>query len=184
MSALAPTTILDRREEPMTDSIDASHKEELRQIMGRYATGAAVVTAMHGGRPHGLAVNSLTSVSLDPPLILFCPSKRSETWPSIENAGHFAVNILGNGQEGVCRQFSRRGADRFAEIGYTPSASGSPVLDDVVAYLECRIDTVHDAGDHYITVGEVLSLGIKQEVPPLVFYNGAYHELAPNGAGG
>jgi 3-hydroxy-9,10-secoandrosta-1,3,5(10)-triene-9,17-dione monooxygenase reductase component len=164
--------------------MDSSHKEELRQIMGRYATGAAIVTASHDGQPYGLAVNSLTSVSLDPPLVLFCPAKRSETWPSIEAAGHFAVNILGDGQEDLCRLFSRKGADRFAEVAWSPSTSGSPVLDDVIAYLECRIDAVHDAGDHFITVGEVLSLGVKQEAAPLVFYNGAYHQLARSGAGG
>jgi 3-hydroxy-9,10-secoandrosta-1,3,5(10)-triene-9,17-dione monooxygenase reductase component len=162
----------------MTESMGEASKEELRQIMGRYATGAAIVTAVHDGLPHGLAVNSLTSVSLDPPLVLFCPAKRSDTWPAIERAGHFAVNILGCGQEHLCRLFARKGTDRFADVAYAHLPSGSPILDDVVAYLECRIETVHDAGDHFITVGRVLELGIKTEVPPLVFYNGGYHELA------
>ncbi|MEA2384031.1 MAG: 3-hydroxy-9,10-secoandrosta,3,5(10)-triene-9,17-dione monooxygenase reductase component [Solirubrobacteraceae bacterium] len=173
----------DRGLEDMSASIDPSHKEELRRIMGRYATGAAIVTATHDGTPCGLAVNSLTSVSLEPPLVLFCPAKRSETWPSIERAGHFAVNILGSRQQELCRLFSRKGADRFADIGYTMSASGSPVLDDVIAYLECRIDAIHDAGDHFITVGEVLTLGVKQETTPLVFYDGCYHELAVSSSG-
>jgi 3-hydroxy-9,10-secoandrosta-1,3,5(10)-triene-9,17-dione monooxygenase reductase component len=156
----------------------APDKHELRHIMGHYATGASIVTAMWEGEPHGLAVNSLTSVSLDPPLILFCPGKRSETWPAIRDAGHFVVNILADGQDHICRTFSRKGIDRFAEIGWRETPTGAPVLHDVLAYLECEIEQIHDGGDHYVTLGRVVDLGVLDGTPPLVFYRGAFHRLS------
>jgi len=157
------------------ESVD---KHELRHIMGHYATGASIVTAMWEGEPHGLAVNSLTSVSLEPPLILFCPGKQSETWPAIRNAGRFVVNILADGQDHICRRFSSKGVDRFAEIAWRESASGSPVLHDVLAYLECRIEQIYDGGDHYVTLGRVLDVGVMDGLPPLVFYRGTFHRLS------
>jgi 3-hydroxy-9,10-secoandrosta-1,3,5(10)-triene-9,17-dione monooxygenase reductase component len=158
--------------------IEGVDKQELRHIMGHYATGASIVTAMWEGQPHGLAVNSLTSVSLEPPLILFCPAKQSETWPAIRDAGHFVVNILAHGQEYLCRTFAKKDVDRFADIGYHESPSGSPVLNDVLAYLECRIEQIYDAGDHFVTLGRVLDLGVAGDAPPLVFYRGDFHGLS------
>jgi flavin reductase (DIM6/NTAB) family NADH-FMN oxidoreductase RutF len=152
-------------------------KEDLRLVMGRYATGAAIITATEAGTPCGLAVNSLTSVSLDPPLILFCPSKRSTTWPSIERAGAFAVNILGDDHEHLCRAFAGSGGDRFAGVSFAWSPTGNPILDDVIAHLDCAIDAVHDAGDHFIAVGRVLSLARRRDGRPLIFYDGRYHRL-------
>lgn len=146
--------------------------------MAHYVTGATVVTAVHDGRPHGMAVNSFTSVSLAPPLILFCPSKTSDTWPSILQAGQFTVNILASHQDALCRQFAAKGADRFsaAELLYT--SRGTPVLAEAIAFLECEIATVHEAGDHYVTIGRVLDLGVQQVAPPLVFYQGGFYQLA------
>ncbi|MFC5997047.1 flavin reductase [Pseudonocardia hispaniensis] len=148
-----------------------------REVMGRYATGAAIVTATLRDEPHGLAVNSLTSVSLDPPLLLFCPDRRSDTWPVIREAGHFAVNILAHGQDQLCRRFARKGTDRFADLTFTRSARGCPILDETIAYLECEIRQVIDAGDHYITIGRVMDMGIDRERAPLVFYQGHFHRL-------
>ena len=153
-------------------------KARLREIMGHYATGASIVTATFDGKPHGLAVNSLTSVSLEPPLILFCPAKSSDTWPAIRDAGHFVVNILAHGQLDMLKKFAKKGADRFADVGYHDSPSGSPVLHDVLAHLECRIEEIYDAGDHYVTLGRVLDLDVSDTGVPLVFYRGGFHELA------
>jgi 3-hydroxy-9,10-secoandrosta-1,3,5(10)-triene-9,17-dione monooxygenase reductase component len=153
-------------------------KDQLRQVMGHYVTGAAIITAVWDGQRHGLAVNSLTSVSLEPPLILFCPDKRSSTWPAIHSAGQFVVNILGAEQEGVCRTFAKKGVDRFADVEYSDLSSGSPLLHDIVGHLECRLEQVHDAGDHWIAVGRVLTLGLGEQLLPLVFYKGGYHRLA------
>ena len=94
-------------------------KQVLREVMGHYATGAAIVTSTWQGRPHGLAVNSFTSVSLEPPLVAFCPDKGSETWPAIRDADFFGINILACEQSQLCRQFARKGADRFSGIGTT-----------------------------------------------------------------
>ncbi len=158
--------------EGMTD------KEELRRIMGLYVTGATIVTGTLGGQPHGMAVNSFTSVSLNPPMILFCPDKRSETWPVIWQSGHFAVNILSCDQDELCRRFARKGIDRFGDAHFDYVASGSPVLRDAIAFLDCRITDVHDAGDHFITVGQVLDLGVNDSrAQPLVFYQGSFHQL-------
>jgi 3-hydroxy-9,10-secoandrosta-1,3,5(10)-triene-9,17-dione monooxygenase reductase component len=157
---------------------DPAPKEGLREVMGCFATGAAIVTAVLDGRPHGMAVNSLTSVSLNPPLILFCPDKKSTTWPAIEAAGQFVVNILAHDQEDVCRRFARKGADRFNDVAHGDSDEGSVILHHIAAFLECCIEHVYDAGDHFITVARVIDLGLKRDVPPLVFYKGAYHNLA------
>jgi 3-hydroxy-9,10-secoandrosta-1,3,5(10)-triene-9,17-dione monooxygenase reductase component len=153
-------------------------KEGLREVMGCFATGAAIVTAVLDGKPHGLAVNSFTSVSLNPPLILFCPDKGSTTWPAIESAGQFVVNILAADQEDLCRKFAKKGADRFDGTAHADSDEGSLILNDVAAFLECCIEDVYDAGDHFITVARVIDLGLKRDVPPLVFYKGGYHNLA------
>ncbi len=153
-------------------------KEGLREVMGCFATGAAIITAVLDGQPHGMAVNSLTSVSLDPPLILFCPDKGSSTWPAIESAGQFVVNILAHDQEDLCRKFAKKGTDRFRDTAHAESDEGSIVLGDVAAFLECCIEHVYDAGDHVITVARVIGLGMKRDVPPLVFFKGAYHNLA------
>ncbi|MEY2567030.1 MAG: 3-hydroxy-9,10-secoandrosta,3,5(10)-triene-9,17-dione monooxygenase reductase component [Actinomycetota bacterium] len=147
----------------------------LRQVMGHFATGVTIITAMERDEPVGLTAQSFTSLSLDPPLILFSPGKTSSTWPRIEKAGYFTVNILGQAQEAVCRTFAVSGGDKFAEVEWTPSEiTGSPLLDDVLAWVDCSVVTTHDAGDHIIVVGRVLDLGVEQEGKPLLFYRGGF----------
>jgi 3-hydroxy-9,10-secoandrosta-1,3,5(10)-triene-9,17-dione monooxygenase reductase component len=157
--------------------VSSASKQDLRRIMGHYVTGATVVTATLEGQPYGMAVNSFTSVSLDPPLILFCPSKTSETWPLIERAGHFIVNILGQNQDELCRQFAAKRGDRFAATELLYTLQGNPVLAEAVAFLDCRVQAVHEAGDHFVTIGHVLDMGLQQSGPPLVFYQGNFHQL-------
>jgi 3-hydroxy-9,10-secoandrosta-1,3,5(10)-triene-9,17-dione monooxygenase reductase component len=148
-----------------------------RTVLGHFATGITVITAVHDGQPVGLAANSFTSVSLDPPLILFCAAKSSSTWPSIRDAGHFCVNILADDQEEVSRVFATKGADRFAGIGYRTGTTGAPLLHDVLAWLDCTIEAVHEAGDHLIVVGRVHELDVQREGRPLLFYRGGYGRL-------
>ena len=145
-----------------------------RTVLGHFATGVTIITAMDGGEPVGVAANSFSSVSIDPPLVLFCAGKHSSTWPRIQAAGRFTVNILNEHQEDVCRVFATKGADRFSRIGYRPSANGSPILHDALAYIDCEIDAEHDAGDHVIVVGRVSELGVRSEHGPLLFYRGGY----------
>ena len=147
----------------------------LRQVMGHFATGVTIITAMEGDEPVGLTAQSFTSLSLDPPLILFAPGKTSSTWPRIEKAGYFTVNILGEAQEAVCRTFAVSGGDKFADVVWTPAEiSGSPLLDDVLAWVDCSVVATHDGGDHVIVVGRVLDLGVEQEGKPLLFYRGGF----------
>ena len=105
-----------------------------RQVLGQYPTGVSVVTAVAAdGTPAALTVGSFTSVSLDPPLVAFLPAKQSTSWPKIQAAGRFCVNILAAGQEPLCRVFAAKAVDKFAGVGWRPAPSGAPVLDGVVA---------------------------------------------------
>ena len=146
---------------------------KFRQVLGHFATGVTVVTSVDGDGPIGLAVNSFTSVSLDPPLVAICVNRASTTWPRIRTVGHFTVNILGADQEAVSRTFAST-ADRFLGIGWRPSPSGGPVLDGALAWIDAAIDAEHDAGDHILVVGRVSALDVAREAAPLVFYRGGY----------
>ena len=151
------------------------NKDEFRGVMGHFATGVTIVTAVDGDEPVGLTAQSFTSLSLDPPLILFCPGKTSSTWPRIKQAGSFCVNILGQAQEAICRTFAASGTDKFAGVTWTPSdVTGAPVLDDVLAWVDCTLEAEHDAGDHIIVVGRVVDLSMEQEGKPLLFYRGGF----------
>jgi 3-hydroxy-9,10-secoandrosta-1,3,5(10)-triene-9,17-dione monooxygenase reductase component len=151
--------------------------ERFRSVLGHFATGVTIVTALDGDEPVGLAANSFTSVSLDPPLILFCVAHSSSTWPRIERAGTFAVNILGEDHQELSDLFARRGADRFADTRWHVGVSGAPVLDDAIAYLDCRFEAEHPGGDHKIVVGRVLDLDMREDARPLLFYKGVYGRM-------
>jgi flavin reductase (DIM6/NTAB) family NADH-FMN oxidoreductase RutF len=148
-------------------------------VLGRFATGVTVVTGLAGAEPVGLAVNSFTSVSLEPPLVAFCVAKRSRTWPSLRTAGTFCVNILAEDQEALSRAFAARPPDRFLGVGWQPGRAGAPVLAGVLAWIECTIDAEHAAGDHVIVVGRVQDLDVGHEGRPLVFYRGGYGRFEP-----
>lgn len=154
-------------------SIDAKH---FRKVLGHFPTGVAVITGIDPeGKPAGMAIGSFTSVSLNPPLVAFLPDKSSSSWPKIEPSGKFCVNILASEQESICRAFAVKGGDKFAQFDWNPSPiTGSPRLDDVVAWIDCEIDQVVDAGDHYIVIGKVLELDVLNPSLPLLFFQGGY----------
>jgi 3-hydroxy-9,10-secoandrosta-1,3,5(10)-triene-9,17-dione monooxygenase reductase component len=146
-----------------------------RTVLGHFATGVVIISALDGDEPVGMACNSFTSVSLEPPLVLFCAAKDSTTWPRIQAAGNWAANFLDEDGEEICRLFAQKGADRFAHMSYRRGASGAPVLDHSIAYVDCTTVAEHDAGDHVIVVGQVVELGYASEgKPPLLFYRGGY----------
>jgi 3-hydroxy-9,10-secoandrosta-1,3,5(10)-triene-9,17-dione monooxygenase reductase component len=149
---------------------------DFRAVLGHFATGITIITALDGDEPVGLAANSFTSVSLDPPLVLFCAAKTSSTWPRIQRAGHFTVNVLDENQEELCRLFATPGADRFGQTTWRVGTQG-PILDDVHAFLDCTLEAEHDAGDHVIVVGRVVDLGLNADAGPLLFYRGRYGRL-------
>jgi len=145
-----------------------------RDALGRFATGVAFVTAAPGGRPAGLIVNSLASVSLEPPLVSFCPSRSSFTWSRMRRARGFAVNVLGRRHEQFARRATPAGANRFAGMDWTLGRNGAPLLADAMATLECEIVAEHSAGDHWIVVGRVEHACVAPADEPLVFFSGAF----------
>jgi flavin reductase (DIM6/NTAB) family NADH-FMN oxidoreductase RutF len=149
----------------------------LRDTLGRWATGVAFVTAAPDGQPAGLIVNSFTSVSLEPPLVSFCPSRSSLTWQRMRPAGRFAVNVLGRQHEQFVKRAALAGADRFAGLDWEPGPHGSPRVTDALAILECQIVAEHPAGDHWIVIGRVEDLRTTPKADPLVFYAGAFATL-------
>jgi 3-hydroxy-9,10-secoandrosta-1,3,5(10)-triene-9,17-dione monooxygenase reductase component len=153
-----------------------------RDALARYATGVAFVTAAPDGQPAGLIVNSLTSVSLDPPLVSFSPARNSLTWTRMRGAGRFGVNVLGRWHKPFARRATPAGADRFADLDWEPGPSGVPLLTDALATLDCEIVAEHPTGDHWIVVGRVDHLGISPDADPLIFYAGAFGALLPPSA--
>lgn len=162
----------------MSDTIIDS--AEFRHILGHYPTGVAVVTAMEEGAvPVAMVVGSFTSVSLDPPLVGFFPDKRSSSWPRIRATGRFCINILAEDQEALCRRFASKVADKFAGVSHSLSPSGLPILDHVVAWIDCTLHDVHETGDHYLALGRVRALAAGRAARPLLFFRGNYGQFAP-----
>jgi len=151
-----------------------------RQVLGHFPTGVTVVTAGTAADTRvGLAVGSFFSISLEPALVGFCAGKGSSSWPRIREAGHFCINVLADDQEETCRVFASKADDKFAGIGYKAAPfSGAPLLDGVLAWIDCEIDTIHEAGDHDIVIGRVHDLSVAKEGHPLVFFRGGYANLA------
>jgi 3-hydroxy-9,10-secoandrosta-1,3,5(10)-triene-9,17-dione monooxygenase reductase component len=153
----------------------AADGARFRQVLGHFPTGVTVVTAGTEGGPVGLCVGSFTSVSLHPPLVAFCAGYSSTSYPLIEAAGHFCVNILAEDQEEIARVFADKGDDKFSGIGWRPSVvTRAPVINDVLAWIDCEIEAIHEAGDHWIVVGRVLDLEIGHEGGPLLFFRGGF----------
>ena len=147
----------------------------LRTAFGRFATGVTVITATApDGESAGLTANSFSSVSLDPPLLLWCLGKASDCLPVFSRAEHFVINILAESQRDVAQCFATKLIDRFAQVSWRAGTCGAPRIDDCVAWFECRVAARHDAGDHIIVVGEVEHFGHNEDKPPLLFYAGRY----------
>lgn len=153
---------------------------EFRKVLGHFPTGVAIITSTEAeGQPVGLAVGSFTSVSLDPPLVGFFPARTSSSFPRIRDSGRFCVNILGAHQAEVSRTFAQPGGAKFAETPYRMSPGGCPVIDGAVAWIDCEIESVTDAGDHLLCLGRVRTLEVASGGPPLVFVHGRYVDLVP-----
>ena len=150
-----------------------------RAVLGRFATGVTAVTATHKGEPVGMAIGSFTSVSLDPPLVGFFPSKDSVTWADIRESGAFCVNVMAQDQLAVCGVMASRQEDKFVDVAWRSSAvTGSPIIEGSVAFIDCTIEHIYDGGDHDIVIGRVQELAVLNEKDPLVFYQGGYGGFA------
>jgi flavin reductase (DIM6/NTAB) family NADH-FMN oxidoreductase RutF len=148
-------------------------------VLGHFASGVTVVTAVDADGPAGFACQSFASLSLEPPLVVFMVGRTSTTWPRIARAGHFCVNVLGEEQGELCRGFAVSGADKFAGVAYRPApVTGAPLLDGVAAWVDCTVQAVHTGGDHLIVVGRVEALDADEECAPLLFHRGRFGRLA------
>lgn len=155
--------------------------KHFRQVLGQYPTGVVIVTSVSAqGEALGMTVGSFTSVSLDPPLVAFLPDKASSSWRALRESGpRFCVNVLAAQQEDVCRAVASRKVNKFHDIRWRPSAAGNPVIDGAVAYMDCTLEAIHDAGDHHIVVGRVHDLDLTGAGHPLLFFRGGYGSFRP-----
>jgi flavin reductase (DIM6/NTAB) family NADH-FMN oxidoreductase RutF len=177
--------------EPVGDLLLGARTEErvidaraFRDALGHYASGITVITGIDGQGPIGFTCQSFYSVSATPPLISFSVMKTSTTYPRIQRAGAFAVNVLARDQQNVSNQFAKSGTDKWAGIGWSRTGAGTPVLDNSVMWLDCEIWAEHDAGDHLIVLGRVNEMSPVDQRPndPLLYYKGQYRYLNPDNA--
>ncbi|HEY4276808.1 MAG TPA: flavin reductase family protein [Conexibacter sp.] len=156
-------------------------RELLRDVLSSFPAGVVIVTALDGERPVGLTVNAFCSVSADPPLVLVCVDKGSNTLAAISDAGAFTVNILAAGREQLALLFASKARDKFSALAWreAPGGAGGPVLsEDAAAYLACRVERAIEAGDHWIFIGAVSAAGVHEEPVPLLYHRRAFAALA------
>jgi len=150
---------------------------ELRRVMGCFATGVTVITTRdQTGRPYGLTANAVTSLSLEPPLLLICVDRKAETFPHFFDSKIFVLNILAEDQEDISRRFAKTGGDKFTGVRYRIGRLDTPILEGTLGHVECRIIETLEGGDHVIHVGEVEEADAG-DGRPLLFFRGKYHHL-------
>jgi 3-hydroxy-9,10-secoandrosta-1,3,5(10)-triene-9,17-dione monooxygenase reductase component len=160
-------------EEAVAASGGGLHEARFREVLGHFATGVTIVTAMEDGEPVGFTCQSFTSLSLEPPMVALAPAKSSTSWPRIAKAGAFCVNILADDQEALCRAFAVSGGDKFTQVAWHPGVLGTPVIEDCLAWVECELEAIHDAGDHELVTGRVVEMAVAGG-KPLLFYRGGF----------
>ncbi len=154
---------------------------EFRTIIGHFATGVTVITTCDGDKLHGMTANAVSSLSLDPVMVLICVDKTTYAHGVISDGGVFVVNILGEHQETLSRVFAKKGEPEVGSLRGQPyrlGETGAPILADCLAFIECRVANTLDGGDHTIFLGSVVSEGVENDnVKPLLFYRGGYHTM-------
>lgn len=169
------TSSLPEREPP---GDDAPSRRRFRSMLGQFATGVAIITTVDdGGAQLGVTCNSFTSVSLDPPLILWSIAKSSLSGPAFTDGKAFAVNVLEASQEDLAMRFAKTGADKFAGVSWHEGLEGVPLLGGCVAYMECRVDARYPGGDHEIIVGAVERY-VNLALDPLLFHSGEFRRFS------
>ena len=162
----------------------AIDSQDFRATLAQWASGVTVVTTVYNGQPVGITASSFSSVSLEPPRILICVAKRLYTHRAIESSQVFAVNILSSAQQQWGMRFAGQVpemADRFEGIKHFTAETGSPLLPDVLGWLDCWVSAAHDGGDHTIFVGDVLAAGAAESGEPIVYFNRQWRQLTPAG---
>ena len=149
-----------------------------KDAMGMFATGVTIVSGTEGGEPVGFTCQSFVSLSIDPPYVAVAPARTSTSWPRIARSGSFCVNVLAEGQEDLCRGFAVSGGPKFDGVDWFPApGTGSPVITGSLAWVDCRVELVHDAGDHELILGRVVDLGVG-DGSPLLFFQSHYATVA------
>ena len=156
--------------------------DAFRDVLSHWATGVTVVTTCHDGEIHGMTVNSFSSLTLEPPLVLFCADRSAHTYGLVEASGVFAVNVLSAGQEELSNLFAgrypERDADRFAGVAYRQAVTRAPILQGSLGYLDCRVVARYPQGTHTIFVGAVAAAELLlPDVPPLLYYHRRYRQF-------
>jgi flavin reductase (DIM6/NTAB) family NADH-FMN oxidoreductase RutF len=160
----------------------AIDSETLRAVMRHWTTGVAILTARNGAHAHGMTVNSFTSVSLEPPLVLVSVERNTRTHTLVEQSRAFAISMLGVHQSALSDHFAGRHTettDRLDGLPTYTAITGAPILRDNIGYLDCLVVAAHPAGTHTIFIGEVAAAHASGDAPPLVYFNRGYHSLAP-----
>jgi 3-hydroxy-9,10-secoandrosta-1,3,5(10)-triene-9,17-dione monooxygenase reductase component len=152
-------------------------QKEFRKIMGTFATGITVVTTMHKSAPVGITVNSFTSVSLDPPLVLWCLANDADSYDIFANCKNFAVHILHEEQEEISQIFSTKNSSKFENLQWETGEFGAPILKDCASCFQCETEIGYSGGDHIILLGRVKAIENNTEKHPLVYHNSNYHAL-------
>lgn len=163
----------------IADSLAHRHgPQQFRFVLSHVPTGVVVVTGRRPSGPVGLAIGSFTSISLDPPLVGFYPDRSSTSWPPIRSSGSFCVNVLADDQAELCRRFARSGGDKFEALRWRPApGSGAPILEGVLAWIDCDLERETEIGDHSLVVGSVRALTVERDAHPLVFFRGGHPTL-------
>jgi len=161
-------------------------QRSFRRVLGCFASGVTVVTTVHPDTraPAGVTVSAFSSLSLDPPLVLFCLSNQTASLGAFRDFGHFGINVLAESQRDLSIRFASRSEDKWAGVNAETWESGVPMLPHSLANLECALEKVVDGGDHQIFIGRVLRMRHQEGGQPLVYFRGAYMDLDPLASGG
>jgi 3-hydroxy-9,10-secoandrosta-1,3,5(10)-triene-9,17-dione monooxygenase reductase component len=152
--------------------------DQFKDALSRFASGITIVSGMEDGEPVGFSCQSFISLSIDPPFVAVAPARTSTSWPRIARAGSFCVNVLGDHQEHLCRGFAVSGGDKFDGVDWRPApVTGAPLIEGSLAWVDCKVELVHDAGDHELIIGRVLDLGTA-EGSPLLFFRSKFATVA------
>jgi flavin reductase (DIM6/NTAB) family NADH-FMN oxidoreductase RutF len=151
--------------------------DEFREVIGHFASGVTVVTTAHDERLHGTTASAVTSLALDPPMLLVCMNSESSTGRAMAAAGRFAVNILGESHGELATRFARKGGDKFAGVEISDGGRGQPLLAGAIAHLECRVSEQVAAATHIIFIAEVESATAQDDAAPLAYYRGRFGRL-------
>ncbi|MCW2754345.1 MAG: flavin reductase domain protein FMN-binding protein [Marmoricola sp.] len=171
---------------PIPDDPEAAARaRQFRDVLGLFCSGVTVVTSVSDGAPVGMTCQSFSSVSLEPPLVMFSPAKTSRAWPLMQRAGFFCVNILAADQADLSNGMATKGDEKFNGVGWSTATTGAPVIDGVLGYIDCTVHQVIEAGDHYVVIGRVKQLAFGDRhggetttavaaADPLLFFSGTY----------